>query len=102
MAESKVGKEHDGEEMDEDEKEEDKGEDKEEEKSEDVHESLQLEGMEMVDQDMEKKMKEVTSGLDVDSFEEGNLSILYFHSVIWDMYGPDIGNLISAVNAITL
>ncbi len=57
---------------------------------------------------MEMKMKEATLMLDMDSKDnssskkDDNSSVLHFCGAVWDMYGPDVNNIIAAVNVISL
>ena len=93
--------EHDSEEGGKEENEEDK-------KFENARETLQLDGMEMVEEDMAKRMAEATKDIGIDSEEDGeqqeskDSSVLHFRPAIWDIYGPDVDNIIKAVQAISL
>lgn len=57
---------------------------------------------------MAKKIKEATKDLEMESEEDSlpqdteDTNILQFHPAIWDMYGPDVDNIITAVQMISL
>ena len=106
MAESKILQDE-TEEMDEGENNIMRGGQDEEEVVEDAVETLQLDGMELVEEHMSKKLAEATKELDMDSEESTpqgseDSSVLHFRPAIWDLYGPDADNIIAAVQAISL
>ena len=96
------------EDMEHDQEEGGKEDNSEDEKFEDARETLQLDGMEMVEEDMAKRMAKATEDLDMESAEDSEQqgsdesSVLHFRPAIWDLYGPDVDNIIKAVNSISL
>ncbi len=62
----------------------------------------------MVEKDMDTKMNQALSGLNINSEDASSLkgsnnsSILHFCTAFWELLGPDVDNIITAVSAISL